>query len=119
MTPKKQRTTTFITYMAVTYRSVFLSVLGLAVVAALISWFVFPQASHQVFDSASTLVNRIVPTAQSVASGTKNVGQQQAHFTNIDGVVRVKKSNGNSWAKADYNLPLEKGDVIQTGGEGM
>lgn len=119
MPPKRQGTTTFITYITVTYRSVVLSVLALALVAAVISWMVFPQATHQVLDSASTLVNRIVPTTESVASGTKNVGQQQAHFTNIDGVVRVKKGNGNSWAKADYNLPLEKGDVIQTGGEGM
>lgn len=120
MPPKKQRTTTFISYITLTYRSVFLSVFGLLVVAAVICWFVFPQVAHQVIDSASTLANRLgLPTAQSVASGSKNVGQQQAHFTNIDGVVRVKKSNGNTWAKADYNLPLEKGDVIQTGGEGM
>ena len=31
----------------------------------------------------------------------------------------MKKGNGNSWVKADYNIPLEKGDVVQTGSEGM
>ena len=119
MPPKKQRAS-YITYVAVTYKSVFLSILGLAALAAIIGWVAFPQASHQVLDSASALVNRMgLPTAQSVAAGSRNVGQQQAHFTNLDGVVRVKKSNGNTWTKADYNLPLEKGDVIQTGGEGM
>src|SRR5256885_13632891 len=43
----------------------------------------------------------------------------QAHITALDGTVRVKKSNSNSWVAADYNVPLEKGDVIQTGSEGM
>src|SRR6202011_2019871 len=37
----------------------------------------------------------------------------------LDGTVRVKKSAGNSWVNADYNVPLEKGDVVQTGSEGM
>jgi hypothetical protein len=44
---------------------------------------------------------------------------QQAHFTALDGTIRVRKANGNSWIKADYNVPLEKGDVVQTGAEGM
>ena len=44
---------------------------------------------------------------------------QQAHFTALDGTIRVRKSNGNSWINADYNVPLEKGDVVQTGAEGM
>jgi hypothetical protein len=44
---------------------------------------------------------------------------QQAHFTALDGTVRVKKANGNSWITADYSVPLEKGDVVQTGAEGM
>jgi hypothetical protein len=50
---------------------------------------------------------------------TKDVGQQQAHFTNIDGTVRVKKNNSSSWVNAVYDLPLAKGDVIQTGPEGI
>jgi len=37
----------------------------------------------------------------------------------LDGTVRVKKGSGNSWVTADYNIPLEKGDVVQTGSEGM
>ena len=31
----------------------------------------------------------------------------------------MKKANGNSWGAADYSVPLEKGDVVQTGSEGM
>jgi len=44
---------------------------------------------------------------------------QQAHFTALDGTIRVRKGSGNSWINADYNVPLEKGDVVQTGAEGM
>src|SRR5271165_4006052 len=44
---------------------------------------------------------------------------QNAHFTALDGTVRVKKGSGDSWVAADYNVPLEKGDVVQTGSEGM
>jgi hypothetical protein len=48
-----------------------------------------------------------------------STSQQAASFTLIDGTVKVKKVNSNSWVNADYQLPLEKGDVIQTSSEGM
>src|SRR5439155_364631 len=53
------------------------------------------------------------------ATGSGISTSQQAHFTALDGTVRVKKSTGNSWVTGDYNIPLEKGDVVQTGSEGM
>jgi hypothetical protein len=46
-------------------------------------------------------------------------GPQQAHFTNIDGGVRVKKASTNTWVQADYTLALERNDVIQTTPEGI
>lgn len=46
-------------------------------------------------------------------------GPQQAHFINIDGVVRVKKASSNTWVTADYSLALEKNDVVQTADEGI
>ena len=54
-----------------------------------------------------------------VPQSLETESSQQAHITALDGTVRVKKANSNSWVTADYNVPLEKGDVIQTGGEGM
>jgi hypothetical protein len=48
-----------------------------------------------------------------------SAGAQQAHFTALDGTVRVKKASSNSWGTADYSIPLEKGDVVQTSSEGM
>ena len=47
------------------------------------------------------------------------MSSQQAHITALDGTVRVKKASSNSWVNADYSVPLEKGDVVQTGPEGM
>src|SRR5207247_8076691 len=48
-----------------------------------------------------------------------SMNSQQAHITALDGTVRIKKASSNAWVHADYNVPLEKGDVIQTGSEGM
>ena len=38
---------------------------------------------------------------------------------NLDGKVQVKKVNSVQWANADYQLTLDKGDLIQTGTEGV
>jgi Glucodextranase, domain B/FecR protein len=116
--PPKSKSVSYITYITVTYRSVFLSILVVLIVAATVSWFVFPQFSRQLVNRASGALEKIGAQAGQGIPPT-NFGQQQAHFTNIDGHVRVKKSSGSTWMNADYNLPLEKGDVIQTGPEGI
>ncbi|MFZ2011082.1 MAG: hypothetical protein WAU76_13805, partial [Candidatus Sulfotelmatobacter sp.] len=66
---------------------------------------------------ASRALERVAGMAPPAGSGISVA--QQAHFTALDGTVRVKKGNGNSWVAADYNIPLEKGDVVQTSSEGM
>src|ERR1700722_2635118 len=66
---------------------------------------------------ASRALERVAGMAPAAGSGVSTA--QQAHFTALDGTVRVKKGNGNSWVAADYSVPLEKGDVVQTGSEGM
>jgi hypothetical protein len=116
--PPKSKSVSYIRYITVTYRSVFLSILGIVIVAATISWFAFPQFSKQLVSRASAALEKIGSNAGQGIAPT-NIGQQQAHFTNIDGYVRVKKSSGSTWINADYNLPLEKGDVVQTGPEGI
>src|ERR1041385_9208754 len=68
-------------------------------------------------DVAGKLLERVAGMAPAVGTGA--VTAQQAHFTALDGTVRVKKGAGNSWVPADYNVPLEKGDVVQTGSGGM
>jgi hypothetical protein len=81
----------------------------------------FPQFTQNSLKAAGNVADkaleRVAGMAPAAGSGVSTA--QQAHFTALDGTVRVKKGNGNSWVTADYNIPLEKGDVVQTGSEGM
>jgi hypothetical protein len=110
-----------IRWKTVTYRSVALLVLGGALlffVGLRVAFPQFTQSSIQAVDkAASKVLERIAGIAPPSGSGVSVA--QQAHFTALDGTVRVKKGSGNSWVAADYNVPLEKGDVVQTGSEGM
>src|ERR1700728_3692957 len=96
------------------------------ILAALAVFFIvlhiaFPQFTDNSLkageNAASKVLERISNMAPATGSGVLTA--QQAHFTALDGTVRVKKSNGNSWVTGDYSIPLEKGDVVQTGSEGM
>ncbi|HEY6467123.1 MAG TPA: FecR domain-containing protein, partial [Candidatus Acidoferrales bacterium] len=44
---------------------------------------------------------------------------RQARFVNLDGKVQVKKADSVQWTNADYTVTLDKGDLIQTGPEGV
>jgi len=43
----------------------------------------------------------------------------QARFVNLEGKVEVKKVNSVKWVAADQGTTLNKGDLIQTGGDGL
>jgi len=81
----------------------------------------FPQFTASSVKAAGGLVSKVLERIAGMApmAGSGVSTAQQAHFTALDGTVRVKKGNGNTWVTADYNVPLEKGDVLQTGSEGM
>src|SRR3981081_549361 len=81
----------------------------------------FPQFTASSVHAANGLASKVFERIAGMAplAGSGVVTAQQAHFTALDGTVRVKKGNGNTWVTADYNVPLEKGDVLQTGSEGM
>jgi hypothetical protein len=81
----------------------------------------FPQFTENSLKAVGKVANKAMERVAGMApAGGAGVSvAQQAHFTALDGTVRVKKGNGNSWVGADYNIPLEKGDVVQTGSEGM
>lgn len=108
-------------WTTVTYRSVVLLVLTAVVVFFVVLRVAFPQFTDNTLKAGehagSKILERIAGMAPAAGAGV--VTAQQAHFTALDGTVRVKKGNGNSWVKADYNIPLEKGDVVQTASEGM
>ena len=110
-----------VAWKTVTYRSVALAVLFAVIVLAVGMNFAFPQLTQKGMKSVSnlggSLLEAIAGAGGKVKSGS--VSSQQAHITALDGTVRVKKASSNSWVTADYNVPLEKGDVVQTGSEGM
>src|SRR5256885_4470542 len=93
-----------------------LVVLVLALLLGGASYFFFPEQTKALINQVAAMLSFGSSNAHAQA---KEVGQQQAHFTNIDGTVRVKRTNSSAWASATYELPLNKGDVIQTGPEGI
>jgi hypothetical protein len=96
-------------------------IMGALLIFAVAMHFAFPQFTDKqaqaVTNFASLILERVAGMAP-VERSTATVAQQ-AQFTALDGTARVKKANSNSWLTADYNIPLEKGDVVQTGSEGM
>lgn len=120
MSSDHQKPGVHIAWTTVTYRSVALIALAIAAlffVAVRLAFPQFTQASLEKVDSvAGKLLERVAGMAPTSSGITTS---QQAHFTALDGTVRIKKGNSNTWVAADYNIPLEKGDVVQTGSEGM
>jgi hypothetical protein len=110
-----------VAWTTVTYRSIALLVLAVAAVCFIAMRMAFPQFTQagikKADDVAGKLLERVAGMTPATGSGSSTA--QQAHFTALDGTVRVKKGSGNSWTTADYNIPLEKGDIVQTGSEGM
>lgn len=118
MSPKSKGES-YIRYITVTYRSVLLMVFVVLFLLGVGSYFVFPQQVKTMLNGLSETLGRAGIGSNAGKGSGKEVGQQQAHFTNLDGTVRVKRNNSSTWENASYDLPLSKGDVIQTGPEGI
>jgi hypothetical protein len=110
-----------IAWKTVTYRSVALTVLGSVVLFSIGVRLAFPQFTDNSIKAADGLGRHLLEMVAGAAGSNKPgaMNSQQAHFTALDGTVRVKKANASSWVTADYSIPLEKGDVVQTSSEGM
>ena|SRR5579872_2831109 len=110
-------------WVTITYRSVFLAILGIVTLIAIGLHFAFPEQTKSVtnvgLEWMTKIGNKVFPGSAGSNSKTAKSGEQKANFTMIDGTVRVRKKNDNSFVTAVYNIPLEKGDVVQTGPEGM
>ena len=110
-----------VAWTTITYRSVALLIMAGAVIFYFVVRFTFPQFTENTVKAGGNVVGKLLDhvAGMAPATGPGISTAQQAHFTALDGTVRVKKSNGNSWVTGDYSIPLEKGDVVQTGSEGM
>jgi FecR protein len=110
-----------IAWKTVTYRSVALAAVSIFLIFLVGMRFAFPQFTENGLHTAGKLTSDLLEKVAGAGGPTKSssMSSQQAHITALDGTVRIKKSNSNTWVPADYNVPLEKGDVVQTGSEGM
>lgn len=117
----KRKPGIYLAWRTVTYRTVGLIVFAVIAIFVIGIHFAFPQASDngikQISKLTTSLLERIA--GESAPENPTPAVNREAHFTNIDGVVKVKKANSNSWSTADYTQALEKGDVVQTSSEGM
>jgi hypothetical protein len=111
-----------IAWRTVTYRSVVMIVLAGMALFFIGLHFAFPQFTENGLKAADHFTTGFLEKIAGAAGAPAKAGAgnaQQAHITALDGTVRIKKASSNSWVNADYNVPLEKGDVVQTGSEGM
>jgi hypothetical protein len=89
-----------------------LALLALGLVLYLIAPRYFGQKLKQGLGAITAGLGRTTSTEAAAA-------KREAHFSNIDGTVRVKKAQSLQWISADYNTNLENGDYIQTGSDGV
>ena len=114
--PPKQKQGLTVSWTTVTYRSVLLAILAVVVALSIVLSLLFPEQSKTLMAKAGDAISNMIGKTN---PGSEKKGGDQASFTQIDGTVRVKKANSNTWVNADYQTRLEKGDVIQTGSEGL
>ena len=122
MVSNKLKPGVYVAWKQVTYRSVLMALLGVVLIFGAVLHVVFPKFTDSTVKAAGNLSTGLLEKVAGMApplKGPSAAVSQQAHFTALDGTIRVRKGNGNSWINADYNVPLEKGDVVQTGAEGM
>jgi hypothetical protein len=97
----------------VKYRTVILYAVVLTAIVFASTYLVFPDLSAKLLGAISDAVGHPDPGVAATLSA------RQARFVNLDGKVQVKKANSVQWANADYQITLDKGDLIQTGSDGM
>jgi hypothetical protein len=96
----------------VQYRTVLLfAAVILAIVLASL-YLVFPE-------NAGSLIRKLSDAVSPHDTGVAVITDRQARFVNLDGKVQVKKVNSVQWVTADYQVTLDKGDLIQTSSEGV
>jgi hypothetical protein len=101
-------------WRAVSYKTVALFVALVIGAVFVCAYFVFPNAYAYV-------VRKIAAASTPSESDPDPMSgvQSKIKFVNLDGKVQVKKVNSVQWADADYHTVLDKGDLIQTGQDGI
>jgi len=98
-------------WKTVTYRTVALYVMLIMAVVMATLYLIYP-------DAFSGVIAKVSSTLGAGANANAELSARQAKFVNLDGKVQVKKVNSVQWVAADYRMALDKGDLIQTSGDG-
>ncbi len=96
---------------AVSYKTVALFLILAAGLIFVAVYFVFPSAYAYVVKKVSE-AGKPDPTIV-------DPSQSKNKFVNLDGKVQVKKVSSVQWVNADFHTTLDKGDLIQTGSDGL
>ncbi len=110
LAPRQKVSHVEIYWKTVTYRTVALYVLMVFAVVMAILYLIYPEAY-------SGAISKISQAIGGGAAPTGELTAKEAKFVNLDGRVQVKKVNSVQWVTADYRMALDKGDLIQTGGD--
>src|ERR1035437_2018427 len=98
-------------WRAVTYRTVAVYLLLIFAVVMATLYLIYPES----YSIAIASISRAMGPR---AGASADLTMKQARFVNLDGRVQVKKANSVQWVTADYRMALDKGDLIQTSGDG-
>ncbi|HVA72480.1 MAG TPA: hypothetical protein VNF02_05155 [Candidatus Limnocylindrales bacterium] len=108
--PKVNRVEVY--WHTVTYRTIVLYVLAFVILFAAAGYLVFP-------DTFTGIARRLSQALEPKSSIVASTDVRGARFVNLDGKVQVKKVNSVQWTRADYQMTLDRGDLIQTGPDGV
>lgn len=108
--PKVNRVEVY--WHTVTYRTILLYIFVFVILFTAAGYLVFP-------DNFAGMVRHLSNALQPKDSSVASTGMRGARFVNLDGKVQVKKVNSVQWGTADYQMALDKGDLIQTGPDGV
>lgn len=99
-------------WTTVTYKTVAIYVILIIGIVTLSLYVIFP-------DWTTAMVRRATNAMAGAGDAAPPPTLTQARFVNLDGKVQVKKVNSVTWNTADYRMTLDKGDLIQTGSDGV
>ena len=102
--------------MTITYRSMAVGAVMFLLGAGLVAYLVSPAfVSRAAQRLLSGVAGGLLQGGEAEAATT----EREAHFVNLHGEVRIKKANSTQWTRAEFRTALERGDLVQTGQEGM
>jgi hypothetical protein len=109
--PQRPQHVDRIYWTTVTYKTVITYVFLAVVLVGVLTYLIAP-------DWATSMIRRLSSSMSSDTTVTMPM-VDQARFVNLDGRVQVKKVNSVTWVNANPQMTLEKGDLIQTGADGL